>query len=221
MKNGTIDPGPPGGKNRWLSDALAKLIADFSHGPVKVSDLMVGLHGQAWMVFLALISLPFCTPIPLPGVSTPFGLAIALIGFRLFLGKTPSLPQRVLNAKLPPKFSSTLLGATRKLIGVLELVLRERWCWLIEVKALQQLYGLMMLISGVLLSLPFPIPLTNTFPGSTVLFLACASLGRDGYFVVAAAVTFTLTLAYFGILFFGSAEAFYFLRHRMDGLLGY
>jgi hypothetical protein len=36
---------------------------------------------------------PFCTPIPLPGFSLPFGLVIAIIGLRLALGQKPWLPR--------------------------------------------------------------------------------------------------------------------------------
>jgi hypothetical protein len=201
------------GQNRWLSEALSALIEKLSAGPVRLADVIDALRGQEWTLLLALISLPFCTPIPLPGLSTPLGLVIALIGFRLLLGKTPHLPRKLLNIQLPSHFFSGLFTATRGLIRLFERFLKPRWSWLLERRPLQQIYGLIILICGILFLLPLPIPLTNTFPALTVLLLACAILERDGYFVVAAAVAFALTLAYFGALSVGGAEAFHLLKH--------
>jgi hypothetical protein len=45
---------------------------------------------------LLLIGLPFLTPVPLPGFSTPFGFLVLLIGARLALGRQPWLPKTIL-----------------------------------------------------------------------------------------------------------------------------
>ena len=74
-------------------------------------------------------SLPFSTPIPLPGLSTPFGFIIALIGARLSLGQKPWLPQRLLDTRLPPKLFAKVFGAARALLKGFEYFLRPRLLW--------------------------------------------------------------------------------------------
>jgi hypothetical protein len=212
------EPQPADEKKRLLSDALEKIVVDFAHGPVTLSQLLNALHEQAWTLLLILISLPFCTPIPLPGVSTPFGAVMALIGFSLFLGRSPWVPRRLLDTALPAKSFPKVLRATERLTLLLERVIRPRWSWLIDLPRFQHAYGFVIFICGVLLLLPLPIPFSNTFPAWTVLFISCAMIGRDGYLVIAAGFAFAITLAYFGAIFFGSAEAFYWLRHSFDGV---
>ena len=71
---------------------------------------------NALLIFLAL---PFVTPVPLPGFSTPFGLVIALLGLRMALGLGLALPQRFTERKLPsavlPRLLLSISRAFRKL----------------------------------------------------------------------------------------------------------
>ena len=168
------------GRPQRLSEELAFLIAEFAERPVRLREVMSLLHGRAWTMLLIILALPFCTPIPLPGISMPFGLVIAAVGLRLALGQKPWLPPRLLDTKVPPHSFSKVLGATRRLIRFLELFLRPRSAWLLDVKVLQHASGAVILLSGVLLVLPLPIPFTNGLPALTVVLIAGAMLERDG-----------------------------------------
>lgn len=209
----TLTPPP-----RRLSEELAFLIAEFAEHPVRLREIMAVLHGRAWTMLLVILALPFSTPIPLPGLSTPFGLVIALIGFRLSLGQKPWLPQRLLDTQLPARFFPRLLSATRRLVRFLEFFLRPRMVWLLRRTVLHHVYGGVILASGLLLLLPLPIPFTNTFPALTVVLTAGALLEEDGYAVVAGMAMFGLSLCYFGALAFGGAEVVNWLNHWVGGL---
>ena len=80
---------PPDGatpRPRRLSEELADLRTRFTEQPVTLREVILVLRGRAYLLLLILLALPFCTPVPLPRLSTPFGLAIALISLRLALG---------------------------------------------------------------------------------------------------------------------------------------
>jgi len=200
-----------------LSDEITGLIAAFAERSVALREVIDVLQGRAYTLLLILLALPFCTPIPLPGVSTPFGLVIALIGFRLSLRLTPWLPRRLLDTRVPPRFFSRLLGAARSLIRVLEVFLRPRWRGLLDTKVLYHGYGAVLCASGLLLLLPLPVPLSNLLPALTVVLLSCAMLERDGCFVVAALATFAVTLGFFGVLFWGGAEFVDWIQALTEG----
>lgn len=87
-----------------LSEELAALRERFASGPLTLGDVVIVLKGRAWTLVLILLALPFITPIPLPFLSTPFGLAIALISARLALGQKPWLPASLLAKPLPAGF---------------------------------------------------------------------------------------------------------------------
>lgn len=201
-----------------LSEEIERLVAAFAKRPVRLREILEITHGRGYTLLLALLALPFCTPIPLPGLSTPFGVVIALIGFRLSFREKPWLPERLLDTELPPKFFPRFLSATRRLVRGMEFFLRPRWTWLLDAGVLHHAYGAMILVCGALLLLPLPVPLTNTLPALTVVLLAAAMLERDGYFVVGGLVMFSATLGYFGSLAFGSAAIVDWLHRWVESL---
>jgi hypothetical protein len=201
-----------------LSQKLARLRQTFAERPVRLRETVELMAGRGYTLLLALIALPFCTPIPLPGLSTPFGLVIAVIGLRLSLRLRPWLPERLLNVQLPSRFFPTLLGATARLVRLLEFFLRPRLMILVDWTLFHHLYGLMILVSGLLLLLPLPIPMTNFFPALTVVLLAVALLERDGGFIIAGSVMFALSLLYFGAIWFGGAAVVEWVTTWFGGL---
>lgn len=189
-----------------LSEEIAALLAAFAERPVTLRELTEVLRGRAYTLLLVLLSLVFCTPIPLPGLSTPFGLVIAIIGFRLALRQKPWLPRRLLDTSVPPGFFARLLDAVRRPIRALEFFLRPRWSFLFDLKLLHHGCGAIICACGILLLLPLPIPFSNSLPALTVVLIACAILERDGYCLVAGLVTFAITLCFFAALLWGGSE---------------
>ncbi len=203
---------------RRLSEELTFLIASFADRPVRLADVIAVLHGRAWIMLLLVLSLPFCTPIPLPGFSTPFGFVIALVGFRLSLRQKPWLPKPMLERRLPAGFFPRLLSAARRVVKLLELFLRPRLTWLLDTALLHHLYGAIILIAGILLLLPLPIPLSNTLPAFTVVLLAGAMLERDGLAIIAGLTMFLACLIFFGAIAFGGTEAVQWLTRGIENL---
>jgi hypothetical protein len=195
-----------------LSEEINRLVAAFAERPVRLREILEMTRGRGYTLLVALLALPFCTPIPLPGLSTPFGVVIALIGLRLFFREKVRLPERLLDTEMSAKFFPEFLSATRRLVEWMEYFLKPRWTWLLDTDAFHHAYGAIILVCGALLLLPLPIPLTNTLPALTVVLLAAAMLERDGYFVVAGLVMFLMALGYFGLLAFGGAEIAHWLH---------
>ena len=185
---------------RKLSVELARLENLFAERSVQLDEVIITLQGRAYLLLLVLLALPFCTPIPLPGLSTPFGLVVAFIGLRLALGMKPWLPQRLLKTELPPGFFGKLIKYTRSIVGLFERLARPRMLVLTKTEVLRRLHALAIFIAGVALLLPLPIPFTNTFPAWAILLIACGLLERDGLFVLAGHIVFTAGAAYFFVL---------------------
>ena len=70
---------------RKLSEELGELQARASARAVTLREVIYILRGRAYLLLVLLLALPFLTPLPLPGFSVPFGLAIAAIALRLTL----------------------------------------------------------------------------------------------------------------------------------------
>jgi len=190
---------------RKLSEELAELRVRAGERAITLREVIYLLGGRAYMLLVLLLALPFITPIPLPGLSTPFGLAIALIALRLSLGQRPLLPKKLQRKTLPAGFVGKVFGAAEKVLRFLEKFLRPRLTFLTDTRLLQQLHAVLMLVAALALLLPLPIPFTNSFPAWTILLLAAGLLERDGVFILAGYVVFAAGVLYF--IFLGDATA--------------
>lgn len=198
-KNSKFNANPP----RKLSEELADLRHRSALGALTLREVIYTLGGRAYTLLVLLLALPFITPIPLPGLSTPFGLAIALIALRLTLGQRPWLPMKLQRKVLPPGFFGKLFTVAEKTIRIIEKLIRPRLTFLTDTLGLVQLHAVLMLTAALVLVLPIPIPFTNSFPAWAILLVAAGLLERDGLFILAGYLIFALGVLYF--IFLGEA----------------
>jgi hypothetical protein len=165
-----------------------------------------------------ILALPFCQPVPLPGLSTVFGTIIALIGLRQCFRLKPWFPARLLDRKFSPRTLGRVLTSTKRLVRALELMLRPRWSFLVEWTLMHRLYRAMICVSGVFLLLPLPVPLSNTLPALAIVLLAAAMFERDGLVGLLGIIAFALALVFFGGIFLGGAVAIQAVREWLGGL---
>jgi|UniRef100_UPI00404A01CD hypothetical protein len=185
---------------RKLSEELADLRARLGAKPMTLREVIHSLRGRAYTLLVILLALPFITPIPLPGLSTPFGLAIAFIALRLALGQRPWLPMKLQRKQLPAGFFDRVFAVAGKVIALLETFLRPRLALISAPGAMLQLHALFILISALVLLLPLPIPFSNSFPAWTILLLGAGMLERDGLFILLGYLVFVLGVFYFILL---------------------
>lgn len=181
-------------------------------GSIPLSRVLELLRGRAFTLLLIVLSIPFCQPVAIPGLSTPLGAVIGLIGLRLALGRRPWLPKRLLATQLHGRTFAAILGAARKLLCGLEFLLKPRLPWLVTTRLSRRSLGVVICVSGVLLLLPLPVPFSNLLPAFTVILVAAARLERDGVFAIAGYVMFAFTIAFFVGIFMGSAAAVEWLK---------
>jgi hypothetical protein len=204
-----VPPHPP--RPRKLSEDLALILREFEVETVTLREVMGVLHGRGYVLLVMLLALPFATPIPLPGLSTPFGLVIALIGLRLALGQKPWLPARLLDTALSPRFFKKVFAAAQKILRAFEYLLKPRGLWLTSSDGLLQIHAIPIFLAAVMLLLPLPIPFSNILPAFSVLLFSAGLLERDGWFIAAGYIIFLCAVAFFvGIGFAGveGLEAF-------------
>lgn len=219
MASLTLDLVPAVPPRRRLSADLEELISAFAEREVCLREVLEVLRGRGFDILLILLAFPFCTPIPLPGLSTPFGLTIAYLGLRVGLGKRPWLPARLLNRRLPPRFFPRFLIAARHLLRGIEYFLRPRFLWFMRWGPIRRGLGVMICVAGLLLLLPLPIPFSNFLPAITVVLLAAALLENDGGVALAGSGAFLLSLGFFAAIFWGGKEVVDWLEGHFGGIL--
>ena len=146
-----------------LSTDLEMLHARVKGRSLTLAELKQSLKGRGSAMLLVLLALPFCF-IAIPGLSTPFGIAICLIGACLVIGREPWLPRFIMRRRLSTIRLSQLLTGAIKMARQLEKFVRPRLAFLHAGPGMLRLIGLGIVISGLGLMLPLPIPFSNNIP---------------------------------------------------------
>jgi hypothetical protein len=135
---------------------------------------------------LTLIAIPFV------GLSTPFGLAIALLGAQLMLGlRHPWLPGRARRRALSMTMLDRVLGLLARRTRWLAKMSRRRW----EPAIQPRLIGLCIVLLALGLALPLPIPGSNLVFLIPLFIYAIGVLERDGLWIVVGHVCTLINLA--------------------------
>jgi hypothetical protein len=202
---------------RKLSEDLALIVREFEVEKVTLREVMAVLHGRGYVVLVMLLALPFATPVPLPGLSTAFGMVIALIGVRLALGQKPWLPARLLDTALSPRFFVKVFAAARTILKGFEFFLKPRLPWLTGSAVLLQIHAVPILIGAVMLLLPLPVPFSNILPAFSIMLISAGLLECDGLFIIAGYLVFICACAFFGLIAFAGVESFELIKRWIFG----
>lgn len=164
--------------------AILDALLDGDHEQtLSFSNLLTGLGRRAFGMLLLVSALPAFIPIPIGGALS--GPLTMLIAAQLLLGlRRPWLPAFI--AKRGPKRQA--LARFERIVDPwlarLEHQVRPRLTLLLDNRLATAFTGLLLLLLGLLLSLP--IPFTNYIFGALIVVFALALLERDGALMLVA-----------------------------------
>lgn len=180
-----------------MSEDLQEVLHLAEEGPVTARVLLEHLGPRGHALLALLLVLPFLQPVPLVGLSTPIGLAIALLGAFMALGKPPWLPHRWLDKELSPHVVLRTVRIGQKLLTRAERFIKPRGRWLHAHPWANRIGGMLIAISGIQLALPLPILFTNTMPCLVIAVLSVGLLEQDGLWVAIGSLLFLAVAAVF------------------------
>lgn len=156
---------------------------------VKVGDLVdkAADAGFGFLVgILAMIAVPFV------GLSTPFGLAIVLIGAQMMIGRTkPWLPKRARKREITMHILDRVAGILARRTRWLARSTRPRW----QAFILPRFVGFGVVLLALGLALPLPIPGSNLVFLIPIFIYAVGMLERDGLWVLVGHIALLLDIA--------------------------
>jgi len=181
-----LEAAPDPVEKERLSDTLKRLLEVAEGQPLTLREMIAIMHGRGLMMIVILLCLPFLSPVTIPGISIPFGLAISLCGVRIAFGQKPWLPGFILNRKISYSALEKMVGFGSKVYEKVEKIIRPRLAFIFDGRAMTMVVGMAIALAGVLLSLPIPppFPLTNMIPGFAIIFLSLGLMERDGVLIV-------------------------------------
>ncbi|UHQ22072.1 exopolysaccharide biosynthesis protein [Lysobacter sp. 5GHs7-4] len=194
---------PPADREPPAPEAGTRALLDeFASGDptqvLRLGDVLSGLGERSFGMLLFVSTIPAFIPIPGVGGAVS-GPLVILIGLQLLVGlRKPWLPG-FLARRGPHRHA---MARFRNLLSPwltrLEKLVRPRSPALLDHRLASAFTGLLLVLLGVLLSLP--IPFTNFLFGALLLLFAFALLERDGRLMAVAWGVGSIAVAVFGVL---------------------
>jgi hypothetical protein len=163
--------------------------------------------------FLALIAIPFV------GLSTPFGLAVAFVGAQIVTGRQrPWLPARIRGKQVSLHALDTMTRWLTRMTRWMTYLVRQRWPTLTSPAAFR-VVGIGLIIQGLGLALPIPVPGSNLIFLVPILIYSIGVLDDDGLLVGLGHAATLVNIGCIVALWRGVAVAFSHGMHWVHGLL--
>lgn len=169
-------------------------------GGPSIGDLCDAVAEKGFGLLLIILSLPSALPVPAPGYSTPFGLALVLLALQMLLGRqTLWLPSVLRRPRIPPTLAHKMSSAAGRFLHAVEKWIKPRHHWM-RSRAGHTTLAMVILIMAALMILP--IPLTNTFPALVIFLIGMGLAEEDGLLTLLAfAVGVLAVLLYIGVIY--------------------
>lgn len=183
-----------------FSDLVHAIRNAAAKAPLDLQGLMtlIGPKGHAFACMF--LCLPFMQPIPLPGLSTPFGIVLILVGALLVRARPPRLPNRFGRIQIESSIVLRICTALEKLLARLEHLVKPRGQWFCRKNGTRYLNGALICLNGFLLSLPLPIPFSNNLPAISIFLISWGALEEDAAVMGIGYAMALVTIAFFSAL---------------------
>jgi hypothetical protein len=172
--------------DRRLARRPATAVAEPGHHVIDSSDgLTVGeiLDATAHAGFGFVVALLALVAIPFVGLSTPFGLAVGFVGAQIVVGKQrPWLPARIRRRAISVAALDRIARWLTRWTRWMTHLVRPRWPrWSSRIGFCA--VGIGLIVQGIGLALPLPIPGSNLVFLVPVLIYAIGVLDEDGVLI--------------------------------------
>lgn len=168
--------------------------------------ILMGEEGHA--VLILFLCLPFMQPIPIPGLSTPLGFLIAVVSYYLFRQSPPWLPKKFENLKISSEVLLKVSEVAEKLWGYAAKIIKTRLTIFHDNILFRFLNLIVVVVNAVLLSLPLPIPFSNTVPVVAIILSAIGYMEKDGLFIIFSYIWCIIVACFFATLTAGAIKLF-------------
>ena len=193
----------PADRPEGIHEAGTRVLLDgFATGDpddvLQLGAVFAGLGKRSFGMLLFVCTLPAF--IPIPGVGGAIsGPLVALIGAQLLVGlRKPWLPAFIARHGPHRHSVSRFRDLLSPWLARLERVVRPRASGMLDHRLASAVTGLLLILLGILLSLP--IPFTNFLFGALLLLFSLALLERDGLLMGVAWAMGAIAVGVFGVL---------------------
>jgi hypothetical protein len=146
---------------------------------VTLADILNLTEERIFGFLMVILALPSALPLPAPGYSTPFGIALLVLAVQLVMGRDrPWLPAKILNGSMKLETVQKFVKMGTPWIQKIENVTKPRLAYICTSPPGRVMLGIAMALMAI--SMMIPIPGTNTLPAMGIFVISFGLLEEDG-----------------------------------------
>ena len=166
-----------------------------------LGELLLLLEPIEFALAGILFSTPFLQPVPLLGLSTPFGGVLVIFGLLQVFGLgQAALPKRLREHPIETETIRKILFYCEKLLHSLQKIPHWELGRSARFLAHPRALGWHVIFMAAVLALPLPIPFSNSIPAWGIVFSCLAMIESNGLFVALSYVFLVANVFFFGTL---------------------
>lgn len=193
-----------------LLDHLDDIELMCTKGKPTLEDIVNVFGADGHFVLMTFLLVPFLQPVPVPGLSTVFGIMITTVAILAYFKKPPWLPRRFAKRKIDVLVVSRIAEGTERIFEKLHRFLHPRWKFLF-LHPFRFISVVLLVLNAILLALPLPIPFSNAIPAWMILFQVLGHLEEDGFFIILSYAQTIICVAYFVVIIKSIESGFQFI----------
>ncbi len=205
-----------------LAQTLEQTLAskDANKG-ISIGELADSVGDKGFGLLLIVLALPSALPVPAPGYSTPFGIAIVLLAMQMLLGRQAVwLPRKIKQVRIGAALADKMIGAAAKFMRAIEHLIRPRLRWVGSPVGRIATSSLILCMAALMI---LPIPLTNTFPAMVIFLIGIALTEEDGLTAMFGLLVACMAVALYSFIIYlavtQGVEAVDSLKEMLKGFL--
>jgi hypothetical protein len=194
-----------------LSSQLLALLATADGRDMTFGEILATFRGRGHAMAVVFLSFPLCLPMGIPVLTSSIGLMLAFVGLCMALDRELWIPRRLRAKEISHERLVNTVERLRRATDRMERWFHPRLFVLASHGTVLRLHGVVILVAGLIETLPLPFPFHNMVAAVPVLLLGLSLLERDGMLVIVSYLSAIPAVLYYGGLLFLGREGLKFL----------
>lgn len=166
--------------SRNLEQSFQYLYDKSEEGPLSIGDLLQIFSGRTRLILIAILCIPFCFPISIPGLSIPLGILIGFLALEILFNFPILIPNSWLSKELSQETTKSIANSGLAIVKKLKPIIKTRWTQISYSKITRYFAYLMIPVLAILLALPIPLPFSNMPFSWPILLISIGLIEDDG-----------------------------------------
>ena len=185
---------------------------------VTLSEILTLAGERIFGFLLVILALPSALPVPAPGYSIPFGIAMFFLAIQLIIGRErPWLPAKIMNGSMSLNSVQGFIKKGNFWLRKIEALTKPRFRYLCTSIVGRVIIGIAIALMSI--SMMIPIPGTNTLPAIGIFVTGFGLIEDDGvislFGLIICAMGAALSISIFVALIWGGSSLIDIIKQQL------